>query len=335
MAVTTTTTRPVPSAAQRRRMYELMTLMKLTDDRLAKGISSGEFLAIYWPHRGQEAIPAALGAVLRPSDHLVTTYRGLHDHIGKGVPVPAIMAELLGKETAPGQGKGGTLHLSYPEVGSMLSTGIVGAGLPVGVGLALSAKQQGLDRVTATTFGDGATNTGSFHESLNMAAVLNVPVVFVCQNNLYGEKTPVDEAMKVATVAERAAAYGMPGVRVDGNDPDELFGVLSEAVDRARSGGGPTLVECMTFRFRGHSFGDNMKYIPPEQLAAAQEHDPVPMYRQRLLDAGVCTDDELADIETAATAIIDEAVQEAMAAPAPSPDHLRDHVYADDRGMPA
>jgi len=334
MAVTTTT-RAVPSAEQQRRMYELMTIMKLTDDRLAKGISSGEFLAIYWPHRGQEAIAAALGVVLRPSDHLVTNYRGLHDHIGKGVPVAAIMAELLGKVTAPGMGKGGTLHLSSPEVGSMLSTGIVGAGIPVGVGLALSAKQQGLDRVTATTFGDGATNTGSFHESLNLAAVLNVPVVFVCQNNLYGEKTPVDHAMKVATVAERAAAYGMPGVRVDGNDPDALFAVLSESVDRARSGGGPTLVECMTFRFRGHSFGDNMKYIPPEQLAAAQVKDPVPTYRQRLLDEGVCTDDELVDIETAATAIIDQAVKEAMAAPAPSPDHLRDHVYADDRGMPA
>jgi acetoin:2,6-dichlorophenolindophenol oxidoreductase subunit alpha len=333
MAVTTTG-RAVPTAAQRRQMYELMTLMKLVDDRLAKGISSGEFLAVYWPHRGQEAIPAALGAVLRPSDHLVTTYRGLHDHIGKGVPVSAVMAELLGKETAPGKGKGGTLHLSYPEVGSMLSTGIVGAGIPVGVGLALAAKQQGLDRVTATTFGDGATNTGSFHESLNMAAVLDVPVVFVCQNNLYGEKTPVEATMKVATVAERAAAYGMPGVRVDGNDPDELFGVLSEAVDRARSGGGPTLVECMTFRFRGHSFGDNMKYIPAEQLAAAQEQDPVPRFRQRLLDAGVCTDDELSGIETAAAAILDEAVKEAMAAPAPSPEHLRDHVYADDRGMP-
>ncbi len=217
----------------------------------------------------------------------------------------------------------------------MLSTGIVGAGVPVGVGLALSAKQQGLDRVTATMFGDGASNTGSFHESLNMAAVLNVPVVFVCQNNLYGEKTPVEETMKVATVAERSAAYGMPGVRVDGNDPDELFGVLSEAVDRARSGGGPSLVECMTFRFRGHSFGDNMKYIPPEQLAAAQEKDPVPAYARRLVDAGICTGDEIADIEAAATATVDAAVTEAMAAPAPSPDHLRDHVYADDRGMPA
>ncbi|MEU9272981.1 thiamine pyrophosphate-dependent dehydrogenase E1 component subunit alpha [Streptomyces sp. NPDC048251] len=330
----TTSMRPVPTVEQRRRMYELMTLMKLTDDRLARGIGSGEFLGVYWPHRGQEAVAAALGVVLRPSDQLVTTYRGLHDHIGKGVPVAAILAELLGKETAPGKGKGGTSHLAYPEAGAMLSTGIVGAGVPIAVGLALAARQQGLDRVTAVSFGDGATNTGSFHEAVNMAAVLDVPVVFVCQNNLYGEKTPVERTMKVATVAERSAAYGVPGVRVDGNDPDELFGVLSEAVERTRDGGGPMLVECVTFRFRGHSFGDSQSYMPKERLAAAQERDPLPIYRQRLLDAGVCGEDDLAGIETETAAAVDEAVKECMAAPMPSPEHLREHLYADDRNMP-
>ncbi|PAK25694.1 pyruvate dehydrogenase [Streptomyces sp. alain-838] len=316
-------------------MYELMTLMKLTDDRLAKGIGSGEFAGVYWPHRGQEAVAAALGAVLRPSDQLVTTYRGLHDHIGKGVPVSAILAELLGKETAPGKGKGGTSHLAYPEAGSMLSTGIVGAGLPIAVGLALSARQQGLDRVTVVSFGDGATNTGSFHEAVNMAAVLDVPVVFVCQNNLYGEKTPVERTMKVSTVAERAAAYGFPGLRCDGNDPDALFATLSEAVDRTRSGGGPALVECVTFRFRGHSFGDSQSYMPKERLASAQERDPVPAYRRRLLGAGVCDEPDLAEIEAGAVAAVEEAVRVCASAPAPSPETLRDHVYADDRGMPA
>jgi len=333
-ATNSTSTRAAPTVEQRRRMYALMTLMKLTDDRLAKGIGTGEFAAVYWPHRGQEAIAAALGVVLRPSDHLVTTYRGLHDHIGKGVPAAAIMAELLGKQTAPGEGKGGTLHLAYPEAGSMLSTGIVGAGLPVGVGLGLSARQQGLDRVVAVTFGDGATNTGSFHESLNMAAVLKVPVVFVCQNNLYAEHTAIEQTMTVASIAERSAAYAIPGVRADGNDPDESFSVLSEAVDRARSGGGPTLVELVTFRFRGHSFGDQMKYIPKEQLAAAQAKDPVPAYRQRLLESGVCAENELAQIEADAAAQVEDAVLRAIAAPDPSPDHLRDHLYADDRNTP-
>jgi acetoin:2,6-dichlorophenolindophenol oxidoreductase subunit alpha len=329
-----TTRAAAPTAAQQQRMYELMTLMKLTDDRLAKGISTGEFLAIYWPHRGQEAIAAALGLTLRESDQLVTTYRGLHDHIGKGVPVAEIFAELLGKDTAPGRGKGGTLHLAHPESGVMLSTGIVGAGLPVAVGLALAAQQQGLDRVTAVSFGDGATNTGSFHEAANMAGLWGLPMVLVCQNNLYAEMTPVEMTMKVERIADRAAAYGMPGVRVNGNDPDELFGALHAAVERARTGDGPTLLECVTFRFRGHSFGDDMRYMPKEQLAAAQEQDPVPNYRRRLLESCACSEDELAQIEEHAADVLEGAVRSAVAAPSPSPDDLRDHVYADPRGMP-
>ncbi len=261
MAVTSTTASEArPTVDQQRRMYELMTLMKLTDDRLAKGIGSGEFLAIYWPHRGQEAIAAALGVVLAaersPGDDVPRPARPHRQgRPGRGDPGRAPR-----QGDAPGKGKGGTLHLSYPEVGSMLSTGIVGAGDPGWCGPRPRPPSSRVSTASPRcTFGDGATNTGSFHESLNMAAVLDVPVVFVCQNNLYGEKTPVEETMKVATVAERSAAYGMPGVRVDGNDLDALFGVLSEAVDRARSGGGPSLVECVTFRFRGHSFGDNMK----------------------------------------------------------------------------
>lgn len=331
MAVNTST-RAVPTAEQRRRMYELMILMKTTDDRLAKGIGSGEFLAVYWPHRGQESIPGALGTVLRPSDQLVTTYRGLHDHIGKGVPVSAIFAEVLGKENSPGEGKGGILHLAYPEVGAMLSTGIVGSGVPIAVGLALSAKQQGLDRVTVVSFGDGSTNTGSFHEAMNMAAVLDVPMVFLCQNNLYGEKTPVGNTMKVDTVAERAAAYGMASIKVDGNDPDALFGALTEAVDRARSGS-PVFVECVTYRFRGHSFGDTMTYMPKEELAQAIEADPVPRYRQLLLDSGV-SEETLAEIDANATALVEDAVKAAVAAAAPSPENLHANVYADDHNMP-
>lgn len=336
MEMTTTPQKwPAPPEDLQRRMYELMLLMKATDDRLAKGIGSGEFVAIYWPHRGQEAIAAALGAALRDTDQLVTTYRGLHDHIGKGVPVVEILAELMGKDMAPGRGKGGTLHLAHPQSGVMLSTGIVGAGIPVGVGLALSAQMQGLDRVTAVSFGDGATNTGSFHEAANMAALWDLPMVLVCQNNLYGEMTPVDMTMKVEHIADRAQAYGMPGVRVDGNDPDESYGALHEAVERARSGGGPTLVECVTFRFRGHSFGDDMRYMPREQLAEAEAKDPVPAYRQRLLSIAVATEDELVDVEAAAVAAVDQAVKTVMAADPPSPDDLTDHVYANPEGMPA
>ena len=196
-----------------------MVLMKAADDRLSKGIGTGEFMCVYWPSRGQEAIAAAMGVSLRADDQLVTTYRGLHDLIGKGVPLEEIYGEMMGRTVGASRGKGGTMHIAKPEKGVMLSTGIVGAGPPVAVGLAMAAKRKGLDRVTVVSFGDGATNTGSFHEAANMAALWDLPMVFVCQNNLYAEMTPTSDTMKLEHVADRAAGYGMPGVRVDGNDP--------------------------------------------------------------------------------------------------------------------
>ena len=196
-----------------------MVLMKAADDRLSKGIGTGEFMCVYWPSRGQEAIAAAMGVTLRDDDQLVTTYRGLHDLIGKGVPLEEIYGEMMGRTVGASRGKGGTMHIAKPEKGVMLSTGIVGAGPPVAVGLAMAAKRKGLDRVTVVSFGDGATNTGSFHEAANMAALWDLPMVFVCQNNLYAEMTPTTDTMKIEHVADRAAGYGMPGVRVDGNDP--------------------------------------------------------------------------------------------------------------------
>ncbi len=309
-------------------MYELMTLMKAADDRMTKGITTGEFIAVYFPHRGQEATAAALGAALRPTDQLVTTYRGVHDHIGKGVPLVDLFAEILGKDIAPGRGKAGTMHIASPQAGVMLSTGIVGAGIPVAVGLALAAQLEKADRVVAVTFGDGATNTGAFHEAANMAAVWNLPLVLVCQNNLYGEKTPIGMTMKTKQIADRARAYEFPGVRVNGNDPDEAYATLSEAIERARAGEGPTLVECMTFRFRGHSIGDDMVYIPKEQLADAEAKDPIPTYRARLLSSGVCTEEELSSIEATALNTVEEAVKTVVDAPLPSPESLMAHVYA-------
>ncbi|MFY9766003.1 MAG: thiamine pyrophosphate-dependent dehydrogenase E1 component subunit alpha, partial [Mycobacterium sp.] len=200
----------VPSEV-RKRLYALMVLMKAADDRLSKGIGTGEFMCVYWPSRGQEAIAAAMGVSLRADDQLVTTYRGLHDLIGKGVPLEEIYGEMMGRTVGASRGKGGTMHIAKPEKGVMLSTGIVGAGPPVAVGLAMAAKRKGLDRVTVVSFGDGATNTGSFHEAANMGALWDLPMVFVCQNNLYAEMTPTSDTMKLEHVADRAAGYGMPG----------------------------------------------------------------------------------------------------------------------------
>ncbi|OBG61536.1 pyruvate dehydrogenase [Mycobacterium sp. E3298] len=322
------------AAGVERRLYELMVLMKAADDRLSKGIGTGEFMCVYWPSRGQEGIAAAMGVALRPDDQLVTTYRGLHDLIGKGVPLEEIYGEMMGRVVGAGRGKGGTMHIAKPDKGVMLSTGIVGAGPPVAVGLAMAAKRKGSDRVTVVSFGDGATNTGSFHEAANMAALWDLPVVFVCQNNLYAEMTPTVDTMKLAHVADRAAGYGMPGVRVDGNDPLAVKAALDDALQRARSGEGPTFIECVTFRFRGHYFGDRMPYIPKEQLAAAIQADPVPRFRNHLVEAGVCNSEELDRIDDEATATVEAALHTVMGADGPSIDELDSDVYATPIGYP-
>jgi acetoin:2,6-dichlorophenolindophenol oxidoreductase subunit alpha len=318
-----------PNPDVQRRLYALMVLMKAADDRLSKGIGTGEFMCVYWPSRGQEAIAAAMGVTLRPDDQLVTTYRGLHDLIGKGVRIEEIYGEMMGRTVGASRGKGGTMHIANPAKGVMLSTGIVGAGPPVAVGLAMAATRKGLDRVTVVSFGDGATNTGSFHEAANMAALWDLPIVFVCQNNLYAEMTPTSDTMRLEHVADRAAGYGMPGVRVDGNDPLAVTSALDDALRRARDGGGPTFLECVTFRFRGHYFGDRMPYIPKDQLAAAMAADPVPRFRDYLVEAGVCSADELDHIDNEALATVETALKTVLEAPAPTIDELDHDVYAE------
>ncbi|MFC5747251.1 thiamine pyrophosphate-dependent dehydrogenase E1 component subunit alpha [Actinomadura rugatobispora] len=316
-----------------RRLYELMTLMKAADDRLSKGIASGELVCVYWPPRGQEAIAAAMGVCLRPNDQLVTTYRGLHDLIGKGVPLVEIYGEMLGRQVGSSRGKGGTMHIARPESGVMLSTGIVGAGPPVAVGLAMAARRKGLDRVVVASFGDGATNTGSFHEAANMAALWDLPIVLLCQNNRYAESTPTEHTMRIERLADRAGGYGMPGVRVDGNDPLAVTAALGEAVEHARTGG-PTFLDCVTFRFRGHYFGDPMAYMPDGRLAAAMDADPVPLFGERLIKAGICGRRDLDEIDGAAVRTVEEALATVLAAPATPAGELDRDVYADARNCP-
>jgi pyruvate dehydrogenase E1 component alpha subunit len=315
-------------------MYSTMTVAAACDERLRRAISSGEFSAGMWPSRGQEAIAAGVGAALRRDDRLVTTYRGVHDLVGKGVPLPEILGEFAGRSAGASRGKSGMMHITCPEHGVMLTTGIVGAGLPVAVGLAIAAQQQGRDRVVSVSFGDGASNTGSFHEALNLASIWGAPVVFVCQNNQFGEMTPIEETMKVERIADRAVGYSIPGVRVDGNDPEEVYEVVSEAAGRARSGGGPTLVECLTFRLKGHSWGDQQRYIPPERLAEAESADPIPRYRSKLIAAGVLSAEELTSIEEDAREQVEAALKEVLQTSPPGNDELDIHLYADMEGIP-
>jgi TPP-dependent pyruvate/acetoin dehydrogenase alpha subunit len=311
-----------------RTIFEAMTRAYRVDERLRSMITSGQVFLIYYSPRGQETVAAALAPLLRTDDYLVTNYRGIHDQIAKGIPLRPLLAEYFGKATGTCKGKGGPMHITHPESGVMVTTGIVGAGLPIANGLALASKLRGTDQVTVVTFGDGASNIGAFHEALNLAAVWDLPVVFVCQNNQWAEHTAITDSQRNANVADRAAAYGMPGVTVDGNDPVAMFTAAEAAVTRARSGGGPTLLEARTFRFCGHLVGDTMEYLPQADLEAALAADPVPRFRAWLLESAGFVEDELAKIESAIDAEIDDAVEFAQASPPPDAGELTTDVYA-------
>jgi pyruvate dehydrogenase E1 component alpha subunit len=310
-------------------LYQTMTLIKQCDERFRTMLASGQLAIMYYPPRGQEAIAAAIGATLRRDDYLVTTYRGLHDHLAKGASLRALVAEYLGRATGTCKGKGGPMHITDKEAGVMVTTGIVGSGLPIANGLAFASQVAGDGKVTVVTFGDGASNIGAFHEALNLAAVWSLPVVFVCQNNGYGESTAFSKAARQENVAVRAAAYGMPGVCVDGNDPLAIYDAMDSAVGRARSGEGPTLVEARTYRFWGHYFGDMMGYMPSEERAAAMEADPVPRYRAWLIEQGHVTDEQLAGFEASVEAEISDAIDFARNSAPPDPDELLVDVYGE------
>ncbi|MWA04868.1 thiamine pyrophosphate-dependent dehydrogenase E1 component subunit alpha [Actinomadura sp. LD22] len=305
-----------------------MFTIKECDDRFWTLMQSGQIVLNYYSPRGQEAVSAGVCAALRPSDYLVTTYRGLHDHIAKGVPLDALWAEFLGRVGGTCKGKGGPMHITHPESGLMVTTGVVGSGLPIANGFALWSQISEDDRVTAVSFGDGATNIGAFHEALNLAAVWKLPVLFVCHNNLFAEHTAYAAGTSAEHVADRAAAYGIPGVRVDGNDPLAVRDAAAEAVVRGRAGEGPTLLEAVTFRFRGHQFGDDGAYIDPAIFASAQERDPIPAFRSRLLAEFGMPESEIAGVEDEVRTAVRDAAEGALAAPEPPAVELHTDVLA-------
>jgi TPP-dependent pyruvate/acetoin dehydrogenase alpha subunit len=308
-------------------IYKKAALLKANDERARKVILSGQIAMVYYSYRGQEIIPSVMGNVLRDDDTICTIYRGIHDMLGKGFPLRPLWAELAGRSTGSCKGKGGPMHLTYPPKGIMVTTGIVGSSAPIANGLSWAAQLDKSDRVSVCTFGDGASNIGAVHEAMNLASVWKLPTIFVCQNNLFAEHTTFEKMTGGQNVASRAEGYGMPGVRVDGNDPEAMYSAFAEAVARARAGEGPTLLECMTFRFFGHNFGDDDSYIPPAQKAAAMEADPVPRLRARLIADRMATEEELAAIEADIEAQIDDAVEHALASPWPVPDDLRFDVF--------
>ena len=278
---------------------------------------------------GQEAIAAGFAAAMKPGDWTFATYRGHNHTLARGVPMTPVFAELMGRTNGLMAGKGGSMHLTSVEHGVMGSYAIIGAHLPIACGAAWSAQYRGTDQVAVCFFGDGSVNIGAFHEALNFAAVWKLPVVFVCENNLWMEYTRTSEVTAVENpAADRAAAYGLESIIVDGNDADAVLAVATTAIARARAGEGPSMIEATTYRHGGHSRADPGKYRPEAEVAEWMAKDPVPRYRQRLLEAGA-TEDQLAAIEAEVAAEVDLATEEAKAGAIPGEDLLMKDVWAD------
>jgi TPP-dependent pyruvate/acetoin dehydrogenase alpha subunit len=278
---------------------------------------------------GMEAIAAGFGEAMEPGDYTFATYRGHAHTLARGSSMTAVMGELLGRDNGLLHGKGGSMHLTDVERGMMGSYAIVGAHLAIALGAGWSAQYRREPRVSVVFFGDGATNIGAFHEALNFAVIWRLPVVFVCENNLYMEYTPISAVTAVARpAADRAGAYGLEYILIDGNDADAVYLTAREFLGRARTGGGPALIEAQTYRSGGHSRADPGKYKPADEVSAWAAYDPVELYRQRLLDRGVPVA-EIEAIEGEAQREVDAATAAASSAPPPGPERLLTNVWAD------
>lgn len=309
-------------------MLATMLVIRHFEDRIydlfAKGLVGGSTHLC----QGQEAVAVgACGAVGR-DDLMVCTYRGHGECLAKGMDVRAAFAEILGKATGCCGGKGGSMHLTDVSCGAMGSFAIVGAGVPIATGLAWAAQLRRSGQVVLCFFGDGSTNIGSFHEGLNLASVWRLPVVFICENNLYGEYSRIEATTPIVDLAERARSYAMPGRIVDGNDVEEVFAAVAGAAERARGGGGPTLLECKTYRHKGHSRSDAAKYRPAGELEEWLKRDPITLLRDRLLGDGTLSKHQAEELDRSARERVLAAEEQALADGYPGPEELLTHVYA-------
>jgi pyruvate dehydrogenase E1 component alpha subunit len=278
---------------------------------------------------GQEAVAAGFAAAMQPGDLSFCTYRGHAHTLARGVSVEKVLGELMQRDNGLMRGKGGSMHLTSVEHGVMGSYAIVGAHLPIACGAAWRAQYKGASDVSVCFFGDGTTNIGAFHEALNFAVIWKLPVVFVCENNLYMEYTPIAEVTAVEhPAADRASAYGLPRIVIDGNDADVVYRTAQEAYAKARAGGGPTLIECLTYRHSGHSRADPAKYRPEGELERWKQRDPIKIYRERIAQFGIA-ENVIMGIEADVQKEVDDATEACKAAAPPSLDLLTADVYAD------
>jgi len=309
-------------------MYRMMVRIRKfelkVNELFLKGLIPG---TIHLSH-GQEAVAVGAVSCLRKSDIILTTHRPHGHALAKGMDPRKLMAEILGKKSGCCMGKGGSMHIADVSLGIMPSLPIVGAGIPVAAGIAFAFRQRKAEGVVMSFFGDGATNTGAFHEGLNIAAILDLPVIYVCENNLYAVSTPIKNSSRIENLARRADSYGIPGITVDGNDVEVVHEAVREAVKRARTGRGPSLVECKTYRHGGHSRTDPATYRPREEVAYWMSRDPLKICRERLLGKGYLSEKECDEIEKEQEKVIEDAAGFAVQSMEPEPEIALRDVYA-------
>ncbi len=308
-------------------MYETMVTIRRFEEQSRREADAGKLRGMH-SSIGQEAVPTGICAHLRDDDYVLGTHRSHHHCIAKGVDLNEMMAELLGKATGTNKGKGGTMHIADINKGMLGANGVVGSNIPVATGVALSAKVRGSDQVSVVFFGDGASSQGSLHESMNIASIWKLPVLFVCENNRYAESTPFEYAVAGGSIANRAAGYDMPGVLVDGQSALDMFEVGKEAVARARAGEGPTLIEAQTYRYQGH-FGadDPLGYRTQEEEDYYEARDCINSLRAHITDGGYATEAEIESIEASAQTAVMAATTFADESPFPDPSELTTDVY--------
>jgi acetoin:2,6-dichlorophenolindophenol oxidoreductase subunit alpha len=312
-----------------RQLFGAMALIRAFETSVSELYRDGEIPGFVHTSLGQEGVAAGVGAALEPDDYLATTHRG-HGHcLGKGVEVEGMMAELFARAEGLCHGKGGSMHVADPSRGVLGANAIVGASLPLAVGAGLSSKLRGQGRVAVAFFGEGAVNQGTFHESLNLAAIWDLPVLFVCENNIYAEFTDSRQMTRVASAAERVAAYGVEASVVDGNDVEAVHRAALDAAARCREGGGPLFLEAETYRWHGHYEGDAQSYKPEQESAAWREQDPLVVQGRRLVERGAATEEELDAIRTEARERVDAAVSRARTLAAPEPEEAFADVFGD------
>jgi len=313
------------------KMYTAMVKIRRVEERLMEVFATGVIPGFIHVSIGQEGVAVGVCSALRKDDYITNTHRGHGQAIAKGIDLKGFIAEIYGKRNGVCKGRSGSMHIADKASGILGSNGIVGGGIPLAMGNAFASQYLNDGRVTVCFFGDGASNEGTFHESLNLASLWNLPIMFCCENNEWAQFTPIEKYIRIEEISKRAAAYGMPGISVDGDDILAVYDAAKKAVNRARKGKGPTLIECKTHRWFGHFAGDKQKYRSPEEIEIVRQYDPIQRFQKRLAELNILDEKDIDSIEQRIRWEIEQAVKFAEESPSPEPSELFDDVYGEEK----